>query len=433
MTSLPSKNHFHIKLIPLFKLIFITILNPLFQSYSYSLSVTSNSYLSFKLTAKTSSLHSLISTNHFLQKSVSFNSPSNNLITQTLKKKLTEYSSKITIGNPPQEFDVVFDTGSANIIIPSDKCISIGCLLHQLFNTSLSSTYQPIFHIANNNNGTISPNIIRLPNRRDEVFVAFGTGQVKAFLGEDSICINNGQLCSDNMMILEAYDLSSHPFSQVTFDGIIGLSFTHLSILPEANFLEHLYKHNKISKRIFSFYFNKDDKKESALTIGGFNNKYYIGNEINYVSVLSQNYWEIILEGIYYNDELIINCIKDDFSCTGIVDTGTSMIAAPYESYDLLMKKTKIDLNCISYDSIGNIGFKINGIIYNIEKAYHIITFNFTESERIGCVNALMQINELSNKNKHTFILGIPFLKKYFSVYDRENKRVGFALANHIE
>ena len=125
--------------------------------------------------------------------------------------------------------------------------------------------------------------------------------------------------------------------------------------------------------------------------------------------------------------------MKDYFSCTGIVDTGTSMIAAPYESYDLLMKKTKIDLNCMSYDSIGNIGFKINGIIYNIEKVYHIITFNFTESERIGCVNALMQINELSNKNKHTFILGIPFLKKYFSVYDRENKRVGFALANHIE
>ena len=69
-------------------------------------------------------------------------------------KKLTEYSSQITIGNPPQQFDVVFDTGSANIIIPSDKCISIGCLLHQLFNTSLSSTYQPIFHITNKNNET---------------------------------------------------------------------------------------------------------------------------------------------------------------------------------------------------------------------------------------------------------------------------------------
>lgn len=33
-----------------------------------------------------------------------------------------EYSGFITIGNPPEEFEVIFDTGSANLIITSELC-----------------------------------------------------------------------------------------------------------------------------------------------------------------------------------------------------------------------------------------------------------------------------------------------------------------------
>jgi len=29
------------------------------------------------------------------------------------------------------------------------------------------------------------------------------------------------------------------------------------------------------------------------------------------------------------------------------------------------------------------------------------------------------------------FVLGIPFLQKYYTVYDQGNSRVGFAVANH--
>jgi hypothetical protein len=53
-----------------------------------------------------------------------------------------QYYGQIEIGTPGQIFDVVFDTGSSNLWIPSKKCWSPACFLHKTYKSKSSTTYK---------------------------------------------------------------------------------------------------------------------------------------------------------------------------------------------------------------------------------------------------------------------------------------------------
>jgi hypothetical protein len=54
-----------------------------------------------------------------------------------------QYYGKIELGSPPQSFSVIFDTGSANLWVPSARCrgFNLPCLLHRRYASQLSRTY----------------------------------------------------------------------------------------------------------------------------------------------------------------------------------------------------------------------------------------------------------------------------------------------------
>ena len=50
------------------------------------------------------------------------------------------------------------------------------------------------------------------------------------------------------------------------------------------------------------------------------------------------------------------------------------------------------------------------------------------------CTLSMMNIMALNDLDgQFTVVLGGPFLKKYYSIYDVDNYKIGFALAEHDE
>jgi len=52
----------------------------------------------------------------------------------------TEYWGKIFMGTPAQEFTVIFDTGSGNLILPGDQCEPRACKSHRQYQPGKSNT-----------------------------------------------------------------------------------------------------------------------------------------------------------------------------------------------------------------------------------------------------------------------------------------------------
>merc|ERR1719353_2618713 len=81
----------------------------------------------------------------------------------------TSYSGVISIGMPAQEFRVVFDTGSAHVVVPSSDCINDTCLEHRRYNAAASSS-----SLAINVDGTAVPE----DELCDQVTIGYGTGTI---------------------------------------------------------------------------------------------------------------------------------------------------------------------------------------------------------------------------------------------------------------
>eukprot|EP00434_Breviolum_minutum_P027214 symbB.v1.2.024068.t2/scaffold2253.1/size89778/1 len=91
------------------------------------------------------------------------------------------YFGSVVVGKPEQKFSVVFDTGSGHVILPSSECHSETCLIHNRYNRQASDGAVDVDY-----DGTP----VRSGAPRDQITVAFGTGEVTGQFVHDRICLS---------------------------------------------------------------------------------------------------------------------------------------------------------------------------------------------------------------------------------------------------
>lgn len=309
----------------------------------------------------------------------------------------TQYYGPISIGTPPQTFQVVYDTGSSNLWVPSTDCLSLSCLRHNRFNHAKSSTYVK--------NGTA-------------FVIQYGSGGVSGYLSEDSVSLTGVAIKGQGFG--EVTKESGMSFLSGKFDGICGMAFPRISVDGVLPVFDSMWKAGVIDNFHFQFYMNMDG---GAMILGGEDPKYR-KSEYTYVPLISDTYWAIAMDNVLIGGKDFKMCPGG--KCKAIVDTGTSLIAGPSDKIATLLENIVVDPECKNLPRLPNLTFVINGVNYMFTPDEYVLKLSalgITE-----CVAGFTPLDVPAPAGP-LWILGDVFIRKNVVLFDRANDRVGFAVA----
>lgn len=309
-----------------------------------------------------------------------------------------QYYGSATVGTPPQTFNVIFDTGSANLWVPNSKVGLRGLLKHK-YDSSKSSTYVK--------NGTIFK-------------IQYGSGPVSGIWSKDTFAIGDASAKSQDFAEVEDASGLGLAYAIGKFDGILGLGWDRISVDGVKTPVHNLVDSGELDQPIFAFYLG--DSAPGSLIMGGVDSSHYTG-DFTYVPLKSEDYWRIALDDLKVGGDSMTTCK------TAIVDSGTSLLAGPKADVEKIaaklgatsvMNKEYIFKSC---DAGGpDITVTIGGKDYTFKFA------DYTLKSGSTCLFAMMGI-DVPAPNGPLWILGDVFMRKYYTVFDWGQKRLGFATA----
>jgi len=313
----------------------------------------------------------------------------------------SQYYGQITLGTPAQKFNVIFDTGSSDLWVASSNCGS-SCGRHAEYNSKKSVTY-----VANG-----------------EAFnITYGSGPVGGYESQDITTL--GGLTVKSQIFAEVTDASGlgAAYKLGKFDGILGLAFPILSVNKVPTVFENLVSQGLVADAQFAFYLGNSDSDAGELVLGGTDPAHYTG-EFSYVPLKANTYWEITL------GSLTVGTAVYGTGNNAIVDSGTSLLTGP--AADVKAIATAIGakeliageyfVSCTA--ALPDLNFLINGKTYTLTSADYLIP------DGDLCLLGIMGL-DIPVPTGPLWILGDIFMRKYYTVFDVANSRVGFALANH--
>jgi len=318
-----------------------------------------------------------------------------------------QYYGPISIGTPPQHFNVVFDTGSSNLWVPSKNCAftNLACRLHAKYDSAASSTF-----VAN---GTAFA-------------IRYGSGSLTGVTAQDTVTL--GSVAVPNLLFAEAKREPGLAFVAAHFDGILGFGWPQISVNGMNPFFQAALAAGAIREAKFAFSLAKDAAASSGgeLTLGGADRTKYEG-ELTFTPVTIKGYWQFDVAAIDVGGDSFAGVTK------AIADTGTSLLAIPKASLAALLGKFppgavkplaagEYTVDCTKVDELPTLSFTIAGKAFELQGADYVLKVQ-TE-----CLLGLAGI-DVPPPRGPLWILGDVFLRKYYTVFDYGNSQIGFATA----
>lgn len=367
---------------------------------------------------------------------------------------VTEYYGKVSVGTPAQVFDVVFDTGSGNIVLPTIKCKDEVCIKHRRFQSSDSRSAQ---QLAYEDETPLSAE----QGDRDTTTITYGTGKLTGEYIRDSFCFGNESSACTSADFLGVTTESRFPFIELPFDGIFGLGLQGLSAGPSFNFVARMKADKNLGVGVFAFFLrNLEAEEDSEITFGGYRRDRLLPEvgDVRWLPVpqgeaQDNGYWLVTMREVYVNGRALGLCSQADpyeipFAdgsdsmqqqpaqrrCRVAMDTGSSLMMGPRLEVHRLLEAIGVSDACASEADLAQLPTLRFEMDAEGGGSFDMVLEprDYAEASKGGCATSFTGM-DLPPELGAMWVFGQTMLRKYYSVYDADNWRVGVGLARHVQ
>ncbi|XP_018348384.1 PREDICTED: lysosomal aspartic protease-like [Trachymyrmex septentrionalis] len=314
------------------------------------------------------------------------------------------YYGIITIGTPPQKLNVLIDITFPNFWVPSRKCSSNICSLHNRYDHTKSSTY-----ISNNESFSI------IYENKDNITGYFSTDVV-----------NIAGTTVSNQTFGEVYAIEMIRFDNVEFDGILGMGFSSIHRFSQMSLVfKNMVELGLLSRPVFGFYLKRNPSKpNNKLILGGLAGRKLYKGKLTYVDVIRETVWKFTVDQIEIEDAVL--CMD---GCQAVFDTLTLKITGPspdianiHRLIGATYSEGEMIVDCEKISNLPYIYFFLGGKLFELKGEDYIIKLK--QINKPKCISAFK-----SENMEAMWIFGNVFLHRYYVEFDMESYRVGFAPA----
>jgi len=328
----------------------------------------------------------------------------------------SSYFGNLAIGTPEQSYNVILDTGSADLWVAQSGC-SEGCVDIATFDTSSSSTYK---------------------NMSTTFGITYGSGSAEGTLAQDTVQMA-GFSVPDQIFGLANQVSSGLLTSPVS--GLLGLGFKSISSSHATPFWQTLVENGAWDQPLMSFYLSRFINITHArpmepggrFTMGFADQALYTG-DIEYVDIPDgdSGYWLVPLTNISVNGQSVTVPGAEQLAA---IDTGTTLIGGPSDVIQSIFADipgsepgTGDYEGYYTYPCNQNINFTItfgSGTAWSVDPG----DFMLAQLNPKQCVGALFSLDSSNGGGSDgpSWIMGDTFLKNVYSVFRYTPPSVGFA------
>jgi|EP00927_Polykrikos_kofoidii_P066081 cathepsin D len=340
-----------------------------------------------------------------------------------------QYFGDVTIGTPPQRFTVIFDTGSGHLMVPSVKCDSDACKHHKRFMSNESNTTMPIGWA----DSPLTP--AESEDDRDTMVVNFAMGDAVGQFQRDNICLGSGKAFCAQADFVQTLEESDNPFLNAEWDGIFGLGQA-VSDAAEFNVFGVLASNSTPSmhRPVFAVYLGKEIDDEAEITFGDIREA-RMASPLTWVPVYEEGYWQFQFSEFTVNGKPLNLCAKyGKRQCQAVLDTGSSLMMGPQDDLVHILQALHFandtQMKCNDSQSFPTLGFVV------ANKTFEMQPDDYMDRSRNGntmgvqqCWAHLMPVGDTGRGP--IFVLGMPFMRAFYTAYDVKAKKIGIAVARH--